>query len=212
MRMPLRKIYRAFPELDRFTDQQCRLLMRRVRLNRATTSSIAMLTLGTVMLVGLGLLIAGNALDLSARAQAWREDGDLLVWMIVLFVPTSAAAMVVRDFALRHHLTKALRIQLDRVRCPNCRYSLLGLTADGNTVRCPECGEQVRLSALGLTPGDLVPPTSEFEYMQSERESTDLTDPARNDEPPPPLDPYRQARTIAALKKVRGQSDDSISG
>ncbi len=57
---------------------------------------------------------------------------------------------------------RVLRLSADAdgaVWCPKCAYSLIGQPVDGETVRCPECGGQTTLGALGLhSAADLDPP------------------------------------------------------
>lgn len=45
------------------------------------------------------------------------------------------------------------------LRCPACSYSMLGQVAEGDRVRCPECGEMTTLGALGVrTAAELMEP------------------------------------------------------
>ena len=52
MRFPLDKVYRAFPELDPFTDEQCRRFVQRVRV----TGSYRPALLSAVILTAAGAL------------------------------------------------------------------------------------------------------------------------------------------------------------
>jgi len=42
----------------------------------------------------------------------------------------------------------------DHLTCPCCGYDLFGLPADGNVVRCPECGNRSDLRLLRIPPKD----------------------------------------------------------
>jgi hypothetical protein len=46
MRIPRHKLYRAFPELDIYTDRQCEVLMRRVKLHPSAYAVIIMSMIG----------------------------------------------------------------------------------------------------------------------------------------------------------------------
>lgn len=58
-----------------------------------------------------------------------------------------------------------LRLRGGRVvdlHCPKCRYSMIGQTATGESVRCPECGDVTTLGALGVRSGaDLLAPAED---------------------------------------------------
>ena len=55
-------------------------------------------------------------------------------------------------------LADGKRVQHMRIRggrivdlhCPSCRYSMIGQVASGDRVRCPECGDETTLGALGV--------------------------------------------------------------
>lgn len=165
-----RRIYRAFPELDRFSDQQCEWLLQRVRLSRARIAQ----TVASGVLAGLlGLIVMGAALvstlrhvdersieiELVVRDLAWLYS---LGWGIVLtlvFSMPSLLALLARDLTLGTYLKMALRGQLKRRACPDCRYQLIGQQVDeSGGLRCPECGRRTTLGELGLDgPEDLLP-------------------------------------------------------
>ncbi len=148
MRIPTTRIYRAFPELDRFTDDQCSRFVRaackrgwRRHLHRAlliVLTPVAMIILWIV--VGLGISLLTDSLGRSF------EDGIPYIVLVVLglvlviFGPV-LGAMLIRDRLLLGRIRFVLRA---RGTCPACRYSLLGIVvADSNLVICPECGMEV---------------------------------------------------------------------
>jgi DNA-directed RNA polymerase subunit RPC12/RpoP len=61
-----------------------------------------------------------------------------------------------------HQMYRVLRLSAEAdgaVWCPKCSYSLIGQPVDGETVRCPECGERTTFAALGVhSAADLEPP------------------------------------------------------
>jgi len=166
MRIPMRKIYRAFPELDAYTDAQCELLMQRVNLSMVSRQAIRGMTFAAVvvtlivmlpiMYVFVDTLIQGN--------PGWgmvRYDGERsLVWTVGMVGPAVLAGFLTRDTVLRKQLVSAITLHIEKVRCPECKYILIGQRDHNGAVTCPECGHTTLLRLLGLEPADLIPPES----------------------------------------------------
>ena len=168
VRIPLNKIYRAFGELDRFDDDQCRLLMRRGHLELAGTLLI-WVVVGVVFVLCVVLVATLVAVaDLPQWAEQFFRDGDILLWLLCLLVIPTAAGLLTRDRLLRRLLVRAIRLRIDRVRCRRCKYILIGQRPSGDLVACPECGGTNLLSDLGVTEADLIPPVSDLEMLSSE--------------------------------------------
>ncbi|HRJ49720.1 MAG: hypothetical protein KF787_10765 [Phycisphaeraceae bacterium] len=146
MRLPLSKIYRAFPELDSFTDDQCVRYVAAARKGWPSRLLAALACLGTLLLTIITLgIVVGLAMEM---------DSHPLLMAAVLFAifPSGVlAAMIVRDAFLRAWL----RRRILNATCGGCGYSLLGLSASmsqaGLILRCPECGGENELAQRGLT-------------------------------------------------------------
>lgn len=156
VRVPISKVYRAFPELDPFDDEQCELFV-----HQATSGSLRRRAVGLgykllALVVGLATWAFVFAMA-AAMLSALRLPQTLIDVLGVLgaagfvFVP-ALAALVARDQWLR----RTVKARLVSARCPGCEYSLLGLPVQDGRVACPECGEQLHLERMGLTPRDLI--------------------------------------------------------
>ncbi len=96
-----------------------------------------------------------------ASSGEWdRPRSEALTTLGVLSAPVAlaggglGAVLIGRDWAL----IWTIRDRLVTMVCPVCGQSLVGLPcADGESVRCPECGESHRLAALGIAAEDLRP-------------------------------------------------------
>jgi len=140
MRIIASPIYRAFPELDGFTDEQCR---RYVDLARGGQRSRVMFEVARVML-SLGCVFVSSSVLL--RNWSW-SDAD---WLITLSVAMLATVFLLgmlfwRDVLLRLLVRGVLR---GSARCPSCDYSAMGLVVSANhAVTCPECGKCIDITA-----------------------------------------------------------------
>ena len=171
MRIPRKRLYRAFPELDRFSDEQCERFLQRVRI-RGSYRPVVLVTVGFVSVASLilvaGIVVAAWTSDLGqdVHRSLWLRFGPRvdLVALAGMLTPSIAvppfAGLFVRDVVLRHYLRKAVRMQIERVSCRRCKYLLIGQRVSAGLVTCPECGERNALSTLGVTAEDLVPPTA----------------------------------------------------
>lgn len=153
MRLPISKIYRAFPEFDPFPDAECERYLRsayeqarfRIGCVPLLVLIVAMPVYGALLSATVGLLV-----------HLGFELGDrylivpLALGCSVVAVP-AVLALVARDMVLR----RVLRNRLQTARCPNCQFSLLGLPVADGATRCPECGMVIQLRAHNLTAGDL---------------------------------------------------------
>lgn len=153
MRLPLVKLHRAFPELDRFTDRECGGMIHRVVWNRPVLmilASVAALAAWFVVVAPMSL-----ATVLLSRTQHFvRYDIELVaVGLLVNIGLGTLAALLVRDAFIR----MMVREWVSSTRCLRCRYSLLGLHANGDEVQCPECGCSNNIAARGLDPSTLSP-------------------------------------------------------
>lgn len=144
MRLVTRRIYRAFPELDRFDDVQCQKFVRAARGSGLRRSLRGLFMFGVI----LGGVIAGGAgyallVDrISPRNELLMGPlGEklLAVGLLVLtLTPGPVLAFVLRDWLLRRRVKFVLRT---RGVCRTCWYSLVGLPiGEKNLVQCPECG------------------------------------------------------------------------
>lgn len=141
MRLLRNKIYRAFPELDRFDDERCVRFVEAARRGWAVKG----VGLALVLLTGAVITIAPPGITiLVLRFTSFgttRGNSDLfgLFTTVVLTgcICGPLAGILMRDILLRWRVRHVLRT---RGSCFSCRYSLLGLpVAAGNLVTCPEC-------------------------------------------------------------------------
>ncbi len=158
MRLITRTVYRAFPELDHFSDQQCLELVRAARGGafRRTLRQLLRLAIAGMAMVGFhfGVSWAAEALGvvdwavtaLGLGVHTARIDLAGVLVMVDLCVG-GVAWLLARDLLLRRAVRRALRLS---GTCPACRYQLTGLAvAEGDLVICPECGFQLSLAAHG---------------------------------------------------------------
>ncbi|HVP73946.1 MAG TPA: hypothetical protein VMS30_09425 [Phycisphaerales bacterium] len=176
MRLPVSKIYRAFPELDRFSDEQCDRFVERARLARSFENMSSVVMFSVVAAIGLccaaqttlsGAMfkLLRNALGSVRDAQDLQFALSLLMWIAV----PAFAGLLARDVFLRRRLHDVIWRRLEQVRCPHCRYSLLGQRVNDGLIRCPECGGTTTLETLGLaSEEDLIPPRSENDELARE--------------------------------------------
>lgn len=160
MRIPLNNIYRAFSELDRFTDEECVRLMQRVRLDsggKLASTASGFLTYFALLIV---LVILAGVIELSMGRMKLNQYQLLidLIGLVLIFGLPLLPTLLVRDTVLRRQLTTAIDRHIERVKCLGCSYLLIGQTPRDRTVRCPECGQVHTFEQLGITEQDLIPP------------------------------------------------------
>jgi|GEM_PF-1795824 len=144
-------LYRAFPELDHFSAEQCRsfveaakrdLLPRLTRVALQAVTSIITLVLALVATRFIGQ-------QFGASGFVGTDSGFLVFGAGMIFFAFGSAALaflLTRDFLLRHRIRGVMR---SRGSCNECGYGLTGLpisttstTPDSTShaVVCPECG------------------------------------------------------------------------
>jgi hypothetical protein len=156
MRLPLMKVYRAFRELDQFSDAECRRYIGRIQ-RRRTIGCLPFLVGFAVGPFWLMFLIV--------LTSTLRRPPNIVVALVVatsLIWGPAIIGLLARDWVL----IRAIRKQIDNARCPKCDYSLLGLTVRNDDtgrawVQCPECGAKHFLLNLNLSPEDLFPQESD---------------------------------------------------
>jgi hypothetical protein len=156
-------LYRAFPELDHFSDEQCRtfvaaakgdLVLRLFRLALQLIVALITLVLASVATSFIGR--AFGASDFIGTNLGFFLFG---VGMIVFAFGSAALAFLLsRDFLLRRRIRGVMQ---SRGSCHDCGYGLTGLpvittpTAAGSnshSITCPECGTpHVADASLGET-------------------------------------------------------------
>jgi len=140
MRLPLLHVYRAFPALDAYSDQDCRQFVR-LTLALHWQESVRV-TLGCLviaaMLMALGTMAGARLfvelMSSSVRTPERRVMAFAVFGAMVGFGPV--VALVLRDRWLRRKLGDRLRL----CECLACGYSLVGLAVRGEQLLCPECG------------------------------------------------------------------------
>ncbi len=145
MRLIRKQIYRAFPELDRFTDEQC------VRFVGAANSSWRVRGLRWVVVAAIGIaaVIGGLvACDYTLREYDPNINKAMTPFLAAgLFAAICFVGMVLalvsRDVLLRWRVRRVIMLCGS---CAKCEYSLLGMPVGADEqVTCPECGTRRRV-------------------------------------------------------------------
>lgn len=148
MRLPTRHIYRAFPELDTYSDEQCQRFMRASRSGFARTvvHTAIILAITLAGFVGGSLFLAWFINNTTQNVPIMNLGKPAPLWQSILYTVLIIATVafgpilgfLARDFLVIDRIRWILR---SRGLCPMCRYSLVGLSVDSETrVLCPECG------------------------------------------------------------------------
>lgn len=149
--------WRLDPELDRFSDEQCRPLAAVVGPLRVAGLLIAGLIavfLGAPSLIAWTSLVerVSDATRIGFDDRATACGRGAFAFSLLVLVPTVASIAMSPYIQI---VARALRRELDRVRCPSCRYLLMGLPVEQGTLQCPECGQIHALATMGITPDDV---------------------------------------------------------
>ncbi len=158
MRLPASKVYRAFPELDRFSDEQCEHFLvaaRRGRRQRVGRFVLQLLALLIALAVGAGAywgLTRVTVLNPTRIGSGTIADVVFGIALVLELGAGGLAWLLAKDRLLRGRIRRVLNT---RGSCAACGYVLAGLpvSADGH-VTCPECG--YRLLADGSL-GEIAP-------------------------------------------------------
>ena len=151
MRIPRGRVYRAFPELDRFTDAQgeqfvraaCKRGWRRHYHRFLVVVFLLLAWLIAWLLIGLGTYLLDRVAPTLHRSNAayW----TLASLALILFVAPLFLLLLVKDWFLLRRLRLVIRA---RGSCPACQYTLLGaVVSERDIVTCPECGMELEADA-----------------------------------------------------------------
>ncbi|HRQ72739.1 MAG TPA: hypothetical protein PLU35_06900 [Phycisphaerales bacterium] len=149
MRIPLSRVWRAFPELDRFSDEQCDRFVRAACRTGRRHLHRAALVVVFVLLVAGSLLMAGFISE--AGGRRWDPlaptsgivNFALFLLVLLCFALPPLVVMFIRDRLLLRRIRRVLRT---RGACPGCRYTLVGLPVSAAlAVVCPECGYEAEV-------------------------------------------------------------------
>lgn len=153
------KIYRAFPELDEYSDEQCDLFVKRCRTAIKHSGGVVILPLFIFMFscCGLSTFIA-QAMDYVIRNDiASSSDYLFLLAFLSIAIPSLLLPLIVRDLMLRKSMNRIIHEKLEQLQCRHCKYLLMGIAPiNHTTVICPECGQANHLEEMGITASDLL--------------------------------------------------------
>lgn len=147
-RLPVKHLYRAFPELDTYSDEQCQRFMRASRGGFARTIVHAAIILAITIagFIGGSLFLIWFISSTTQNVPIMNLGRPAPLWQAILYtiliIATVALGPILgflaRDFLVIDRIRWILR---SRGLCPTCRYSLVGLAVDAESrVLCPECG------------------------------------------------------------------------
>ncbi len=152
IRLPIKHLHRAFPELDSYSDEQCLRFVRAsrgsTRRERLTRALIHLFIIGLInvvcFLAGAGFLFwitecffSGSPLIATGPRMPWWEAIAVMLVLTAVVAVGPILGYLARDFFVIDRIRWILR---SRGLCETCRYSLVGLAVSGdNRVTCPEC-------------------------------------------------------------------------
>ena len=143
MRFIASPIYRAFPELDGFTDEQCRNYLRQVY--GGAQVRVAMWLVCPVLGVGGAMAVAWICAAIAHPSRGVTSTFAIVGILAAVFASFGFGTLIARDVLLGLLVLRALG---GTARCPSCDYSAMGLLVPADfMVTCPECGQSINITA-----------------------------------------------------------------
>lgn len=157
MRFPFTKIYRAFPELDNYRDDQCERFVTAARGRRwqrfgrlcltLVVAVVSQVLLWGAILFAINFAMSGIPSQRIGEIRAQNEGLFILAMLLLSFVAGLIGflpALVLRDRML---LAQIRNVLIERGFCIKCHYSLIGLpVSQRKFVECPSCKKPVALT------------------------------------------------------------------
>ncbi len=163
MRILTKKIYRAYPELDKFDDEACKRFITRAKQRHGAWKGNAFLAFILVasFILWIPLAVLFIYLGKTLTQTLGYSGGLQMLYMLAIFTGMGWFPAICFLLARDRLLHLSIRKQLSQALCSKCGYSLLGLKVidqDGQqAVQCPECGQTITLKDLDLSQEDLDP-------------------------------------------------------
>jgi len=155
--MSISKVYRAFSELDAFSDEECERFVRAARAQAGFRLTASAIGAGVGMAVALIAALVGGAIAWRWMGLPRLDRADRALFVVIAMGGIFPCVVALAGFGARDQtLIGAIRRRLGNATCTACRFSLLGLPVTDGAVRCPECGTVLSLAALGLKEEDLL--------------------------------------------------------
>ncbi len=158
MRFPLSKAYRAFPELDRFSDAECEGFVRLAKSqNRPATylwTLVGVLVAGFSIPVGFALTMFIANVVAKRGGPSAGSNATLIAFAGILLSLIGGAMLGVITY--ERWLKRTILSRVRAHHCAACSYSLLGLPVIDGGIICPECGQRFDLAARGLSAADVL--------------------------------------------------------
>ncbi len=161
MRIPFDKVYRAFPELDAFSDAECERFVERAAQDYPGSRAAA-------HFIGAGIIVACFVAIGILESVVWdwiKQDlsvlrkGDIVSAIVVLNAVLMILSFCIGMLLVRDRwLIRTIRLKVRQASCPGCGYSLLGLAVEYGVITCPECAAPFFLADHGMTPEDIIAP------------------------------------------------------
>ncbi|MBX3316526.1 MAG: hypothetical protein KF902_06640 [Phycisphaeraceae bacterium] len=160
LRLPIKHLHRAFPELDGYSDEQCAKFVRAARgstrRDRFVRSLVHFLIIAVINVVCflagaaflfwvVGRFFASSPFSSTGPRVPFREAVAVVVICTAVISIGPILGYLARDFLVIDRIRWILR---SRGMCATCRYSLVGLAVSpDNRVTCPECATQAEVDA-----------------------------------------------------------------
>jgi len=144
MRLIATPSFRAFPELDEFSDEQCAAFVQATR--RMLGARVAMWAFRLFVTVAVPPIVIFVVAYLHGPPTPGRSIGLIDVLLIAGIAWMGIGWLVAKDVALRWLIHRVMR---RRGSCMGCGYRLVGLSVGPDAVvTCPECGHALDLTAF----------------------------------------------------------------
>jgi DNA-directed RNA polymerase subunit RPC12/RpoP len=158
MRFSRSKRWRAYPELNGYSDEQCRVWIQQVEKCEQVSlrSRMRVAYLGATIFALLSTFTVVGGTVLYVRGPRPNPVLAPISLVIVAAQGTLIPFEIVRGTRYRWR-GRMLRKLLSIPKCPWCKYPLVGLRTDDGDVRCPECGNRAMIEHAALMPGTVLP-------------------------------------------------------
>lgn len=151
-RVPHRRGYRAFPELNALSDEQCVAFVRQARRQDRRAGRVRRVLAGVLVAIVLAPMLAVMLWSLDLFPVHRRYDWIFYLTFVVWMGPLSAPILLLAWWFSFREDRLVIGRRFRAPRCSACAYALSGLSQRATEVRCPECGSREMVGEVSAVP------------------------------------------------------------